>query len=199
VIPGLVTDHENHLNPDQEDKIRRRDRDLHRKEEDARKKTAREEQGRRAAERREDRQEERKFHPERKPEEWTAYDALHYFIARHREKWPKETAPGITEPKDPAAVRFRLLWLKGEKQSVSVMKEVIDYIFDKWDTGIPDRFKWGPRPGFPLIETGSIFERLLSELRHGIPGANKDPKRKIDSWNPEKAKIEPKISGRKLL
>jgi hypothetical protein len=123
------------------------------------------------------------------PEKWAGVQALAYFRQKFMERWKGEGAPAWRE-KDVLATQRRITWLKTEGLSVALMKSVIDHIFEKWSNGLPSRFKWeGTRPGYALIEHTVMFERLIREVQNGVP----DPAKKIDSWDEESGKRQPKI------
>lgn len=108
-------------------------------------------------------------------EKWGARDAIGYFGAQFRRKWPMEGPPDFTYKKDIPAINSRIAWLKKEGMDPTLLKQVIDHLFNLWDSGLPARLGWkGGRPGLAFIESVKWFETLVREVQQGAPKVRKD-------------------------
>ena len=117
--------------------------------------------------------------------DWTCNDALGYFRQKYQEAFPKEGAPDLKLEKDGAAVKHRLMWLVREGLEIGMMKKVIDYIFDKWSSGLPTRLGWdGTRPSLALIESTRYFESVVREVQNG-PNQKRLGKQFADDYSEE--------------
>jgi hypothetical protein len=98
---------------------------------------------------------------------WRASDAVGYFRYQFHRAWPKEGAPDVSL-KDMKMVGNRMAWLDAEKLGPEMMLKAIDYIFEKWSNGLPNRLKWRTaRPSLALLETAYFFETIVKEIQHG--------------------------------
>lgn len=109
------------------------------------------------------------YDPRKPISEWKELDAIGYFRFLFKQKWPGEGAPDYSVVKDIPALRHRFQWLMRERLPLETMKNAIDYLFEKWDNGLPSRLRLdGSRPGLGIIESTRLFEMIVMEMRNGV-------------------------------
>ena len=121
--------------------------------------------------------------PRKDPDEWNAPDTIAYFRIRWKEAFPGEM---LAERKMHTykQVAARIAWLQIQKHPISTMKKVIDYLFDNWGEGLPDRIKWeDSRPTESILATMWFFEKVFKEVTYGKSG-----KPRLDAYDEEAAK-----------
>ena len=89
-------------------------------------------------------------------------DIAAYFMQRWKTAWPGYGPPCFTT-KTAAVIKYRLKWFV-ENVHVISMKDLIDFIFDRWNDGTPARLHWNERfPDWRLFEWRNTFEAFVHE------------------------------------
>lgn len=129
------------------------------------------------------------YDPDRPLKEWQAQDAIGYFRLRFQRAWPGEGAPDV-QVHDLVNVKGRLTWLDNEPGcDRGIMREVLDWLFDRWGDGLPARIRWkDSRPALALLTTTRLFEALVRDWRvRGKVGI------RHDEYDAEEAKKYPTV------